>query len=245
MNWKKLIVLATFSLIHQEAIANDWLALAGECAPSVHPKTMAAVVGVESSFNAYAIGVVGGKLEHQPSTKTEAIATAKALASDGYNFSMGAGQVNRHNLTRYGLDYETAFEPCANLRVGSQILTGCYERAKKRFSNDQKALQAAFSCYYSGNFSTGFKPDFKGQPSYVQKVLNKASASEQVPQVPAIQPTQVIQTASPPPNIDETHNLAASGAAYRVKVENHQRPSKAATYSVYSTSETDSVMVFR
>lgn len=37
--------------------------------------------------------------------------------------------------------------------------------------NDQSAWKMAYSCYYSGNFKTGFIPDFKGQPSYVNKVL--------------------------------------------------------------------------
>lgn len=152
----------------------DFFALAQTCAPDVHPTTMAAVAHVESSFNPYAIGVVGGALVRQPQNKEEAVATAQSLEKAGYNFSVGVGQVNRHNLRKYGLTYETAFEPCSNLRAGASILRACYERAKTRFSDDQTALQAAFSCYYSGNFSTGFRPDFAGQPSYVQKILNSA-----------------------------------------------------------------------
>ncbi|HBN8308897.1 TPA: transglycosylase SLT domain-containing protein [Pseudomonas aeruginosa] len=47
----------------------DFMALAQQCAPTVAPQTMAAVVQVESSFNPYAIGVVGGRLQRQPNTK--------------------------------------------------------------------------------------------------------------------------------------------------------------------------------
>jgi type IV secretion system protein VirB1 len=174
-------------------MAIDIHGLALECAPGVHPTTMAAVVQVESANNPYAIGVVGGRLARQPKNKAEAIATAKALAGDGWNFSMGAGQVNRHNLNKYGLTFDTAFEPCANLRAGSSILKDCYTRALAKFGNEQRALQAAFSCYYSGNFSTGFKPDFKGQPSYVQKVLSSAgSAAPVLPTAPAPTGAQAI-----------------------------------------------------
>lgn len=154
----------------------DFMALAHECAPQVHPVTMAAVVGVESSFNPFAIGVVGGKLDRQPQNKAEAVATAKALEKGGWNFSVGASQVNRYNLAKYNLSYETAFDPCPNFRAGANILKDCYDRALVQFGNEQQALQASFSCYYSGNFSTGFKPDFKGQPSYVMKVLASAGA---------------------------------------------------------------------
>jgi type IV secretion system protein VirB1 len=154
----------------------EFYALAHQCAPAVHPATMAALIRVESTFNPFAIGVVRGRLERQPANKAEAVATAKALEAGGYNFSLGIGQVNRYNLSKYGLDYHTAFEPCANLNASSLILKECYDRAQARASNDAEALAAAFSCYYSGNFSTGFRADVKGQPSYVQKVLNSASA---------------------------------------------------------------------
>lgn len=159
----------------------DIAALAQQCAPGVHPTTMAALVHVESTFNPFAIGVVRGRLERQPSNKAEAVATAQALEGAGYNFSLGIGQVNRYNLSRYGLDYQTAFEPCANLNAAARILKECYDRAKARALDEQESLRAAFSCYYSGNFSTGFKPDFKGQPSYVQKVLNSAGVSDAIP----------------------------------------------------------------
>ncbi|MDP4573453.1 lytic transglycosylase domain-containing protein [Pseudomonas sp. LPH60] len=149
----------------------DFLALAQQCAPTVAPQTMAALVQVESKFNPYVIGVVGGRLERQPKTPQEAAATARALEQGGWNFSMGIAQVNRYNLSPYKLDYQSVFDPCANLRVGSKILEDCYTRAKNSIADNQAALQAAFSCYYSGNFTRGFKPDKTGGLSYVQKVL--------------------------------------------------------------------------
>lgn len=190
----------------------DFIALAQQCAPTVHPNTLAAVVRVESGFNPYAIGVVGGRLERQPTNKAEAVATAKALESMGYNFSLGIGQVNRYNLPKYGLDYSAAFEPCENLRVGSLILKDCFDRAKTRFADDQSALQASFSCYYSGNFSTGFRQDFAGQPSYVQKVLNSAATVSGSPAVKAIPVVRTAKATAAAPR----QAVPATGAAYRV-----------------------------
>ncbi|MEN9117580.1 lytic transglycosylase, partial [Xanthomonas euvesicatoria] len=73
--------------------------------------------------------------------------------------------------------------------AGSAILKDCYQRARAQIPDDQQALRAAFSCYYSGNFTRGFRPDKAGQPSYVQKVVAKATAAAQpIPVVPAVKP---------------------------------------------------------
>lgn len=116
------------------------------------------VVHVESSRNPFAIGVVGGYLARQPRNLEEALATVRQLKEEGYNFSVGISQVNRYNLAKYGLKtYEQAFEVCPNLQAGSRILRECYDRAQD--------WGKAFSCYYSGNFATGFRH------GYVQKVF--------------------------------------------------------------------------
>lgn len=125
---------------------------------AVPDDVMQHVVQVESSYNPYAIGVVGGKLARQPRNLAEALATVRMLGERGFNFSLGLAQVNRHNLARYGLDsYERAFEACPNLQAGSRILAECYGRAGGSWGK-------AFSCYYSGNFTTGYRH------GYVQKV---------------------------------------------------------------------------
>lgn len=164
----------------------ELLALLPQCAPTIAPRTMAAIVKVESSKNPYAIGVVGGRLARQPRNLDEAVATARQLEATGWNFSVGVAQVNRYNLPKYQLTYEKAFDPCANLSAGSKILEDCYVRAKRRVSDPDKALQAAISCYYSGNFSRGFAPDVAGKPSYVQKVWLAAGAqTTAIPVVPS------------------------------------------------------------
>lgn len=218
----------------------DFIALAQQCAPTVHPQTMAAVVRVESSFNPYAIGVVGGRLERQPRNKDEAVATAKALEAAGYNFSLGVGQVNRYNLPKYGLNYDKAFDACESLRAGSAILTECFERAKVRFKDDQQALQAAFSCYYSGNFSTGFKPDFQGQPSYVQKILNSAAT---VNGTSTVAPIAVIPNVNAKTKAKAAPIAQTAPRAVRVTVEGQGEAVPARTVNVYANNER-SVMVY-
>ncbi len=145
---------------------------------AVPTEVMHHVVRVESSYNPYAIGVVGGRLVRQPKTLPEALATVRMLESRGFNFSIGLAQVNRYNLDKYGLDtYEKAFEPCANLSAGSKILAECYQRASGDWGK-------SFSCYYSGNFSTGFRH------GYVQKIyasVRQGRTAEDAPGTPAIE----------------------------------------------------------
>ncbi|MBB1160918.1 lytic transglycosylase domain-containing protein [Aquariibacter albus] len=152
--------------------ASVFLALALACAPQVHGDTARALVSVESAFNPWAIGVVGGALLRQPRNREEALATAKALKDGGWNFSVGLGQINVGNFERLGLNMESAFEPCANLAAMQTVLGECFDRASGTASKaaDQTALRQALSCYYSGNFATGFRH------GYVRKVVFAARA---------------------------------------------------------------------
>lgn len=126
---------------------------------AVSMDVMQHVINVESSRNPYAIGVVGGALVRQPKQLDEALATVRMLEEKGYNFSVGLAQVNRYNLVKYGLDsYEKAFQQCPNLQAASRILAECYGRSGKDWGK-------SFSCYYSGNFTTGYRH------GYVQKVF--------------------------------------------------------------------------
>jgi type IV secretion system protein VirB1 len=132
---------------------------------AVPAEVMQHVVNVESSQNRYAIGVVGGQLVRQPQNLGEAVATVRMLEDKGYNYSLGVAQINRNNLGKYGLDsYEKAFEVCPNLSAGSQILAQCYASASRDWGK-------AFSCYYSGNFTTGYRD------GYVQKIYASIARS--------------------------------------------------------------------
>lgn len=162
------------------------LALLASCAPLVAPATARALIQVESAANPWAIGVVGGVLLRQPRHRAEAVATAQALQAQGWNFSVGLAQINRHNFERLGLDLQTAFEPCANLQAMQTVLGECFQRALGRpqpapaqHASEQAALRRALSCYYSGNFSTGFRH------GYVAKVLAAAKPAAQAATTPS------------------------------------------------------------
>lgn len=138
---------------------------------AVPAEVMQHIVQVESGANPFAIGVVGGQLVRQPASLDEALATVQMLDAKGYDYSLGVAQVNRRNLGRYGLDtYAKAFDACANVAAGARILAECYGRSGQDWGK-------AFSCYYSGNFVTGYRD------GYVQKVYAsmQADASSQAP----------------------------------------------------------------
>lgn len=170
---------------------------------AVPAEVMQHVVNVESSRNPYAIGVVGGQLVRQPQNLPEAVATVHMLEEQGYNYSLGVAQVNRSNFGRYGLDtFEKAFDYCPNVVAGSKILAQCYASAGKDWGK-------AFSCYYSGNFTTGY------QHGYVQRVfdsMTRSGATAAVRAIPLMSRTPVM--------IASTKNgvtrLTADSPAYRV-----------------------------
>lgn len=127
---------------------------------AVPAEVMQHIVNVESGYNPFAIGVVGGQLARQPKNLGEALATVHMLDAKGYNYSLGVAQVNRANFAKYGLaSYEQAFDVCPNLTAGARILSQCYASSGNDWGK-------SFSCYYSGNFTTGFRD------GYVQKIYD-------------------------------------------------------------------------
>ncbi|HEY4530336.1 MAG TPA: lytic transglycosylase domain-containing protein [Luteimonas sp.] len=171
---------------------------------AVPADVMQHVVRVESSFNPYAIGVVGARLARQPRSLEEAVATAAKLEREGYNFSIGLAQVNRYNLAAQGLDsYEEAFSACPNLAAGARILADCRNRADRDWGK-------AFSCYYSGDFERGFRD------GYVQKVHAsiQAAGQEAIHSVPTL-PLSVIASGaavhSPIASLRERRGLSSAG----------------------------------
>jgi type IV secretion system protein VirB1 len=151
-----------------------FIALATLCAPLVHPGTAQALVATESTFNPHAIGVVAGSLHRQPRSVEEAIATAKALSAQGRNFSVGLAQINVHNLDRLGLSIADGFDGCKNLQAMQTVLRECFERASAN-DGSQASLRRALSCYYSGNFTTGFRH------GYVSRVVSNAQKTARAP----------------------------------------------------------------
>jgi type IV secretion system protein VirB1 len=174
----------------------DFDALAYECAPWVAPQTLAAIVRTESQFKPLAININGGaRLERQPSSKEEAVVTAKWLIDNGYNIDMGLGQVNSVNLPKTKLSVEDAFDPCKNLAASATILQWNYESAIKHAPGEQEALGAAISAYNTGSFTRGFKN------GYVQKVMNnsKVTSTPKLQDKSVIEPIRLVNSAKTTP----------------------------------------------
>ena len=151
-----------------------FMALATLCAPLVHATTAQAIVSTESAVNPHAIGVVAGSLQRQPRNIEEALATAEALRAQGRNFSVGLAQINVHNLDRFGMSVADGFDSCKNLQAMQVILSECFERAGPK-DESQASLRRALSCYYSGNFTTGFRH------GYVNRVISNAQKTARAP----------------------------------------------------------------
>lgn len=176
--------------------------LAAKCAPAVHPATLKALIGNESSYNPYAIGVVDGRLERQPRSLREAVVTAERLEREGFRFSVGIGQLLVTNMRALGMSYAQAFEPCRNLRAISELMVNNYTKALTQNPNPQQALRDSLSMYYSGNPVRGYQPDKEGDLSYVEKVvvgaLNPSSIDPIVPAVVATESDAAIPVAAAP-----------------------------------------------
>lgn len=167
----------------------ELLLLISTCAPQVHPSTMLALVHHESRANPFAIGINGGdKLAKQPKTREQAVEIVKDLITKGIDFDAGLGQINVRNWNWLNLSAETVFEPCTNLKASQTVLADCYVRATNTHAAGQSALQAALSCYNTGNFNRGLKN------GYVHRVY--AAANQTVPDIQRKMPPAAVTSPS-------------------------------------------------
>ena len=161
----------------------ELLALVLACAPNVAPSTIQSIIDVESRGRVYAIGVNrAAQLRRQPTTRAQAVDSARRLLASGANFDAGLMQINSVNWPRLGLTPETVFDPCTNIRAGAQILTENYKRASAIDGPGTVALRKALSAYNTGSMSRGFRN------GYVGKVERSAMKLAGLP-LPALSPS--------------------------------------------------------
>lgn len=159
-------------------------ALFSQCAPDVSPITLHALVGVESAGKPYVVANVTDKTSHYFDKKNDAIDFVNGLAANNKTYSAGLMQIYSKNFAGYNLTNETVFDHCTNIKVGADILNKCFEKALKENPNDkQGALRKAFSCYYSGNMTRGFKKEEWDGRSYVQRIELKAEKNYSIPDI--------------------------------------------------------------
>jgi type IV secretion system protein VirB1 len=145
-----------------------------QCAPSVAPAVLEAIIRTESSFDPLALHINGKvRLRSPPKSATQAATWSSWLIGQGYSVDMGLMQINSHNLGALNLTPEGAFDPCRNVRAGADLLKAQYARARQAGSPSSTALLQAISAYNTGNFHGGFSN------GYVEKVMmNNSHARE-------------------------------------------------------------------
>ncbi|MCS6496791.1 lytic transglycosylase domain-containing protein [Burkholderia thailandensis] len=201
-----LCAVAGLFLTLEAAHAQDLTTLMAQCAPSVHPRTLSAIVRTESSGHMYLLGDSGPRnlpwsirksmlRTFYPNTAQNAAEIAKSLIDSGHLVDIGLTQVSSQNLSRLGLTVEQVLDPCVNLRAGGQVLTDFYRNALRQYKDQQSALLAAISAYNTGNFDSGFSN------GYVQRVLRNAGVA-----VPELKAT-ALRTVSANP-VDTTRRSA-------------------------------------
>lgn len=150
-----------------------FLAVAMQCAATVHPDTALDVARAESGFNPLAIAEIIPRAERRPgvnsvisylpTNRSDAVNIVRQIEARKRRYSVGLMQITSANFSRFKVTAENLFSPCTNLSIFEKIITDCYQRGG--------SLKRALSCYYSGNFNTGLRPEkaFR-QTSYVQRI---------------------------------------------------------------------------
>ena len=146
-------------------------ALASQCAPTVAPETVLAIIHTESRGYTFALNVNGGRQPARQTTAVNAAATARRFVAAGYSVDLGLGQINSRNMRWLGLTWETVFDPCTNVAALGKVMTSNYNTAKAG-RDPQTALRVALSMYNTGSQSRGFRN------GYVAKVVGNAGIAD-------------------------------------------------------------------
>lgn len=147
-------------------IKETLLSLALQCAPGIHPDTVHDIARTESGLNPYAVAeIITAKniKSHFPDSFDEAQQLIKRLNNSNARYSVGLMQIYSGNLKKFDVTAEDMLNPCKNLVIAEKILTDCYKRGG--------SLKNALSCYYSGNFETGYKKETAfNNTSYIERI---------------------------------------------------------------------------
>jgi type IV secretion system protein VirB1 len=183
--------------------ATALLALASQCAPTVAPETVLAIIQTESSGEQFALNVNGGRQPARQTNAADAAATARRYVAAGYSVDLGLGQINSRNIRWLGLTWETVFDPCTNVAALARVLTTNYNSVKTG-RDPQAALRVALSMYNTGSQTRGFRN------GYVAKVVGNAGIANAATSYSNEKPIVVIAASA---SVDLLENLAAENTA--------------------------------
>ena len=189
------------SLVNYSATA--LLTLAMQCAPTVAPETVLAIIRTESNGKPFALNVNGGRQPARQYSAAAATQIAQRYVAAGYSVDLGLGQINSRNMRWLGLTWDTVFDPCTNVQALGRVLTTNYNSAIAG-RDPQTALRVALSMYNTGSQTRGFRN------GYVSKVVGNAGvASTATPYRSEIPAVAIAVSAS----VDLHENLAAENTA--------------------------------
>jgi len=149
--------------------------LYGTCGPEVHPATTQAIVEVESSGNPLAIHDNDTGTSYTPSTRSHAVEIASRLLARRHSIDIGLMQINSWHLRRRKIDCDSLFDPCFNIKTGTEILAAFYRTHQQKNPSDPPdlTLLKSLSSYNTGTPYNGTR--------YVSKILRKAHIANYTP----------------------------------------------------------------
>lgn len=140
--------------------------LSAACAPEVAPEMLAGIARVESRLDPFAIHDNATGRSYWPRDKAEAIRIAVPLFAAGHSIDAGLMGINAGNWRWLGLDAETVFDPCRNIRAGATVLT-------------------ALSRYNTGSPTRGFRNGYVASVVAAGRTLPPVSVHRAAPVAPA------------------------------------------------------------
>ncbi len=148
--------------------------------PNVDTAIVRQIIHVESDFKEYAVNVN----KHDTfllKTREEAEKTAKDYIEKGYSVDMGLMQFNSKNLNSSNFKHLTIsdlFDPCKNIKAGSDVFSLAYESTPKNLSKEER-IKKALSIYNTGNQELGFQNGYVAKYSSSLPTLVVSSLAEQ------------------------------------------------------------------
>lgn len=152
--------------------------MAQQCGPTVDPSTTTTVIRVESGGNPYAININRAGIKIKRTTNPDdAARLASKLVRLGYNIDMGLMQINSRWLSSR-ITPRDLFDPCTNIRIGTEILSNNYRAVLPNSAGPHDALFRALSVYNTGKQHAGF---YNG---YIRRILTAAGMTSPLPALP-------------------------------------------------------------
>lgn len=137
-------------------------ALVTKCSAGVSPVALEAVAAKESRFDPLALHNNTRKVTVYAKDPASAVLQARKWIDAGESVDLGLMQIHTSNLAPLGLTLDRAFDPCASLGAGAEILRAAYDKGSTP-AEREAALLIAYSRYNTGRtldgVINGYAPD--------------------------------------------------------------------------------------